>query len=79
MFVLIENHTDDFDTYCRLRGAFKSMDKAHETMEDLYDTAKKRNAEYEIFDAWIWPGAAHIDWEGIPDRFEWNIFEAKCE
>lgn len=78
MFVLIENYTDEFDTYCRMKGSFKSIGDAQAAMRSLLESAKKCNKEYEmLYDCW--DDMARIEWECIPNEYEWYIFEVKCD
>lgn len=79
MYVLIEVRSDEFDTYCKLKGSFRSKKKATDALNDLYEAAKRTNTEYEVFDSWSWFDMARIEWNGIPDRYEWYVFEASCK
>lgn len=75
MFIIIENHQDDIDSYCNLVGAFDSMDEAKVIMRGRYLKERDDHAGCEADQEYFDDDEARLYWSDAPDFFDWHIFE----
>ena len=77
MFILIEHHSDDIDTYCRLVGTYESKGTAQTVMHQLYSDAHEANKRSEIEMDYLEENEARAWWtHDMYDFYDWYIFEA---
>ena len=77
MFILIENHSDDIDTTCRLVGTYQDKGTAQTVMHQLYLDARDKNVGEIIEMDYLEADSARAWWTtGFYDFYDWYIFEA---
>lgn len=75
MFILIENHSDEIDTTCRLVGTYEDKGTAQTVMHQLYSDALEENDRYEVDMDYLEEDSARAWWSnGTGDFYDWYIF-----
>lgn len=76
MFILIENHTDEIDTTCRLVGTYESKGMAQTVMHQRYADAHELNeGEGEV--DYLEENEARAWWPNNNDFYDWTVFGIK--
>lgn len=75
MFILIENHSDEIDTTCRLVDTYEDKGTAQTVMHQLYADALDENDRYEVDMDYLEDDSARAWWSnGTSDFYDWYIF-----